>query len=535
MILAIPIFLLLLTAVLILGIRIIRPTFPALWLIASAGSIIAWLSMLVLRLQLPSSLMLLHWSSAAIYNASPTLVLDYSSWGYGFALVTLVLVIVLVSPGHMRSRAEVINLSGSLAFGGLALVAVLAANPLTLFLGWAAMDIVELLIFTHSAEQPDRLRHTLRVYSSRVAGLILAFWTFVVGSRESGFNTSFDNISPQVGIFLLIAIGLRLGVFPLHLPFTSETNVRRGQRTLLRMAPAASALVVLSRLPSSTVGSRLEVWLSILAAIALMYASIRWLLQKDELLARPYWTISFSASAIICVLTGNPFLSLSWGISLIFLSGALFIFDSYNRFMRILVGLAILSLAGLPYSANSSGMQALAAEGHFYWLIPAFFAMLFLLYGFIDKVSVKPGVAANQEQIIYLTYPLAMLVLVSAFIVTGLFGWRGSRVEGIWWFSIPLVLVGLGLLVWNWRTRRVEAFLFGLSEMVDAPEGAAGLMGIIQRVINLQWVYNLVQTLLRGLGAVVSRVELILEGQGGFLWAALVFVLFLAIIQLSGG
>jgi hypothetical protein len=48
-------------------------------------------------------------------------------------------------------------------------------------------------------------------------------------------------------------------------------------------------------------------------------------------------------------------------------------------------------------------------------------------------------------------------------------------------------------------------------------------------------MYGLVQVMIRGVNAVVIRVESVLEGQGGFLWAALIFVLFLALIQIGGG
>ncbi len=535
MILAIPIFLLLFTSLLILGIRLTRPTFPALWLIAVTGSMVSWLSMLVLRLRLPSTLTLLKWSDFPIFSSSPMLVLDYSSWGYSFALVTLVFLIVLISPGQIRTRTEVINLSGSLALGGLTLVAVLSANPVTLLLGWASMDIVELLIFTRRSDKTDQLRKTIRVYSSRVIGLILAFWAFVLGSRAIGFNTSFDNISPQVGVVLLISIGLRLGVFPLHLPFTVETNLRRGQGTLLRIAPAASSMVVLSRLPSTTVAPGFEIWLSISAALALMYSSIRWLIEKDELKARPFWILSLSASAIICVLTGSPFLSMSWGISLVFLSSAFFLFDSYNRLMRVLAWVGLINLAGLPYTANSSGMQALAAEGHIYWLIPAFIALLFLIYAMADKIKLKPAIPSGQEQIIYLTYPFSMVLLIASYIITGLFGWRGSRVEGIWWFTIPLSLVCISLLVWNNKTERIELVLQKIQSAIDPSPDTTRSVSMLQKVINLDWIYSLVQLIMRGLFAFVVRIESVLEGQGGFLWAALVFVLFLALIQIGGG
>jgi len=531
MILIIPIVLLVLTAGLILLIRLTRPGFPALWLLAVTGTLIAWLSMIFLRLRLPSSLTLFNWASVDLFSSSPALLLDYSSWPYAFAITSVVFCIVLVSPGHLKSRSEVINLSGSMALGGLSLLAVFASNPTTLLLGWAAMDLVELFIFMRISRENIHIEHALQIFSTRVAGLIIAFWSFVLGSREAGFNTSFTDISPQVGLFLLISIGLRVGVFPIHLPYISESSIRRGQGTILRMAPAASSLVVLSRLPSTTISSGAEVWLSILAVIALVYSAIRWLVERDELHSRPFFLISMSSFAIITVLMRSPFQSSTWGISLIYLGGMIFLLDSFTPFMKIITLVGVLGLIGLPFTPNASGVMALFGGGNIPWLIVGGLSMILILFGYISKVLEKPMIAPNQEQIIYLVYPLAMIVLVLGYYFTGLFGWPGSRLVGAWWFTIPVGLIMVGLWIWNKRSGRIDAIREWYQS--TAPESADQTQSLVKRIINLEWIFSGFRFTFRILGRIASFLDNLLEGQGGFLWAALVFVLFLAILQIG--
>lgn len=531
MILIIPIVLLLFTAGLILLIRLTRPGFPALWLLAVAGSLLAWLSMIFLRLRLPSSFTLFNWASVDLFSSSPALLLDYSSWPYAFAITSVVFCIVLVSPGHLRLRSEVINLSGSLALGGLTLLAVFASNPPTLLLGWAAMDLVELFIFIRASRDNNQLEHSLRIYATRIAGLVIAFWSFVVGSREAGFITSFTDISPQVGLFLLISIGLRVGVFPIHLPSISENSIRRGQGTILRMAPAASSLVVLSRLPSTTLSPGLETGLSILAIIALLYSAFRWMLEKDDLQSRPFFLISLSAFAIMAVLMKSPFQSASWGVSLIYLGGILFLLDSYTPFMKVLSLLALLGLSGLPFLPNGSGVLAVFGGFNVMWLIVGGIALVFILYGYLTKVLSKPGISPGQEQIIYLAYPLSLVVLTAGYLFTGLFGWPGSRIIGAWWFSIPISLITIGAWIWNRRTGRIDALVTWYAS--SEPNARDNSQSVIRKIINLEWIYKIFQFLFKVLGKIASFLDSLLEGQGGFLWAALVFVLFLAILQLG--
>jgi hypothetical protein len=533
MVLILPILLLMASAALILAIRAVRPNFPALWLIAVVGSLTAWLVTLFLRIRLPASFTLVDWAGQTIYSASPGLLLDYSSWPYAFAIASLVLAVVLVSPGHLRLRSEVVNVAGSLALGGLGLLAVLAANPVSLLLGWAAMDLIELSILMRTSADEHQDRAVIQVFTTRVAGIMIALWTFVVASREAGFNTSFSDLSPLAGIPLLISIGLRVGIFPLHLPFTGEGSLRRGQGTLLRMVPAASGLVVLSRIPSSAISRTVADWLGLFALLALLFTAFRWVMSRDELNARPYWLVSLTAVGILAVLVRQPEASLSWGVSLVFIGSAIFLLENASRFTRVTLGVGLICMLGLPFTANASGMLGLASGKNFFWIILEFIGIFMLVVGAMDKVLRKPEIPEKLEQIIYLTYPLSILLLVLGYLFVGLFGWHGSRTVGAWWISVPLFLAVTAWVVLDRRTGRPTRWLEKIRSIGAIEEDRESLT-FIQKFADLEWFYSAFRYLSRGLGSLVNAVTFLLEGSAGIFWAILVLVLFFAVLNLGG-
>ena len=533
MLIVLPIALLLLTAGTILFIRLIRPGFPALWLIAVLGSIASWLVMLFARIRLPANFSLLPWTSATIFQTSPGLLLDYSSWPFGFALSTLVLAVVLVSPGHLHLRSEVINIAGSLALGGLGLVAVLAANPVTLLLGWAAIDLVELYILLRK-QGPDELNRTsLQVFGLRVAGILIAMWTFVVGSRTAGFNTSFTELSPLAGVPLLLSIALRLGIFPLHVPHTDDESLRRGQGTLLRMVPAASGLVVLSRIPSSAISTSTATWLGVFAIIGFVYSSLRWFFEKDDLAGRPFWIISVASCGIISVLTRHPESAIAWGVAMILVGSSVFLLEHANRFMRVMLGIGFISLVGLPLTANASGISGLFTQTNWYIGVPILLGVVFLFLGVAEKILRKSDIPTRMEQIIYLTFPLSILILIASYLFIGLFGWHGSRTYGNWPLSTLLFVLVLAWLIWDRRTGKPGKFLeFAREKYTQQMNQPLAVQ--IRKVVDFQWILELVKYIYIGFGWVVRQLAFLLEGSAGIFWAILLMVLFFAILNIGG-
>jgi len=95
MFILLPITLLLLSAMLMLILRVWRPAFGYHWLIAAAGAFAAWLVVLFSYTTIPDSMQALSWGPRTAYSNSIILSLDKISWPFAVALGTLLIATVL--------------------------------------------------------------------------------------------------------------------------------------------------------------------------------------------------------------------------------------------------------------------------------------------------------------------------------------------------------------------------------------------------------------------------------------------------------
>jgi hypothetical protein len=99
-----------------------------------------------------------------------------------------------------RARADWSAWAASLVLAALGLLAVLAANPLTLLLAWAAIDLVEFFILLNHTGLSRENERVVIAFSVRVAGLLLLLWGVVV-ARASQADLTFDQIPLSASIF----------------------------------------------------------------------------------------------------------------------------------------------------------------------------------------------------------------------------------------------------------------------------------------------------------------------------------------------
>ncbi len=241
---------LIVTAILLLILQFAAPNFRYNWLIATGGALLGWLSVLAWQVQMPLSLQFPAWQPELLFTQSPTFVGDGIAWTFSLSLATLCLSIILTAV--VRSNfPRAINWVGTLILTSLGILAVLADNPLTLVLIWSAIDISELIAQMRVVRDPGRSERTVTAFASRAAGIFVLLWADMV-SVANGQALDFRSAPPQAGLYLILAAGLRLGVLPLHLPYSGESSLRRGFGTGLRMISAASSLILLARIPPTS-------------------------------------------------------------------------------------------------------------------------------------------------------------------------------------------------------------------------------------------------------------------------------------------
>src|SRR5918994_7848565 len=238
---------LLITAIVLLLVQFMAPNFRYNWLIATGGALLGWISILAWQVQMPVSLQFPAWQPELLFTQSPTFVGDGIAWTFALSLATLCLAIILTAA--VRSNfPRPINWMGTLILTTLGILAVLADNPLTLVLLWSAIDISELIAQMRVVKDPGRSERTVTAFASRAAGIFVLLWADMV-SVANGQALDFRSAPPQAGLYLVLAAGLRIGVLPLHLPYSAESSLRRGFGTGLGMISAASSLILLARIP----------------------------------------------------------------------------------------------------------------------------------------------------------------------------------------------------------------------------------------------------------------------------------------------
>src|SRR3989304_6339051 len=88
---------LILTPVIMLIVRLVRPGFVYHWLLAVGGASIAWLMVFLAGVQLPQTLELVGWKPETLFPSSPFLIVDRFSWPFAAGIATLLLAVKRVS------------------------------------------------------------------------------------------------------------------------------------------------------------------------------------------------------------------------------------------------------------------------------------------------------------------------------------------------------------------------------------------------------------------------------------------------------
>ena len=505
--------LLFLAASLVIVLQLTRPAASYTWLAAAAGALFAWVSVLFWHLDLPRQFTLGPWTPVTLFSSSPQLFASPTSWLYALSLSAVAAAVILTSP--VRSLpAGMASWLGTFALTALGLFAVLVDNLLGLVLAWMAMDLAEFVIAMRARPSALLGRSAVISFSFRLAGIAFAMWASVVGALSAqGFML--EAVPQGVGIYLLLAVGLRLGVLPLHQVYLGESSQRRGFGTLMRLTAAATSLLVLARMPAGAVDSRWLLPLFALTAFAALYGGLMWFFAADELNGRPYWVIGMGALSLSASLAGNPLGATAWGVTLILLGGISFLYSSRQvRFTRVFALLGLLMLA-LPFTLTASAWQGDLPIPWLFW--PLFLIAHALLAGGYVRHLLGPGETqlADLPSWARAVYPIGMAVLVITVVLGGLWGWPGALALGRWETGPVSFLLFGALVFFAWRLPQFTA-LDIFRRPASRPSAYGTWFGVLARVIL---------SLSQLLGDLLIYLSSLLEGDGGLLWTLLLLVL----------
>jgi hypothetical protein len=511
MLILISCLLLFITALVLMVLQVIRPNARYAWLVAVGGTMLALVSVFAWLTQIPFDLTLPAWQPRSVFVNPILFRANNMALPLALSITALTLTILLTA----ITRSAITNSftwAGTLALGGVGLLAVTAGNPLTLLLVWSALDLTELITQLRSVQGAENNEKVVISFSMRALGSGLLLWANIVSVAE-GSTFDFEAIAPASGLFLVAAAGLRLGVFPLHLPYTSESTLRRGIGTSLRLVSAVSSLSLLAHIPAGSLNSALTPVLMGLAVIGALYSGWMWLRAPDELTGRPYWVINLAALSVISALGGNPLGVVAWGCALILVGGTLFLGTGQQVWVNRALFVGMWSLSSLPFS-----LTAIAWVGSLGFFVPfVIAAQSLLMAGFVrqalrsmghESVEAQPG-WANK------IYPAGIIMLVIFQFLLGLFGWDGALQVGAWLQALVTVALALGLV---WATPRIHILNPIRAHWVNPSDA-----GPSTAYSSLWGIYHILRR-------ISQTIITALEEEGGIMWTLLLLALFISFI-----
>ena len=509
MLILITCLLLFFTALALIIVRVTQPQARYTWLVASVGGLLAFLSGFVWLAQMPVELTFPAWQPQSLFNTPIFFRADGATWALAASILALMLSILLTAVSR-PIFANSLSWAGTLILSGLGVLAITANNPLTLLLIWALFDLTELITQLSSVQGEKNNERVVISFSTRVFGLAIILWSYIE-SFSTGNVFTFQSIPSNAGVYLVIGAGLRLGVLPLHLPYSAESSIRRGFGTALRLVGAASTLSILGHVQiASTAWTPL---LMILVTAAALYGGWMWLRAPDDLNGRPYWTIGIASLSVLSALSGNPTGAAAWACALILVGGALFLSSVQISWLNRTLLVGAWSLSSLPFSITASAWQ-----GTLNFITPfGMAAQVLIAAGFVrhalranasDSLDDQPGWAK-------IVYPAGILLLNITQVLFGFIGWDGALQTGNFLIAVSASFLTLGLV---WGTRRFRIFNPVRAHWVTS--AGAGVNSLYQ---GLWFIY-------RGLARLSLAVTDALEGEGGIMWTLLFLVLFISII-----
>jgi hypothetical protein len=284
------------------------------------------------------------------------------------------------------------------------------------------------------------------------------------------------------------------------------------------MISVASSLILLARIPLTSLASPITPYLLILVSLAAVYGGWQWLRAPDELTGRPFWLIGMGSLAVAAALRANPVGAAAWGCGLILAGGALFLSSEQNKWLTRALLIGAFGVSALPFSLTATGWNSGLIPPLLGWLAWPFLivAHAMLVAGFVRHSLRTTTRISSEDQPIWAknVYPAGISLLLLITIVLGLYGWNGTLQFGNWFVAVLTTILMIGLL---WLSPRLR---------ILNPVRAHWV-----RPTNVSWIdwgYQALWNIYRQLGRVSNVISNVLEGESGVMWTLLVLVLFVS-------
>ena len=524
-----PVFLILITSISIVIVKLARFKFSYFWLLASCGMLLSWPIAIITLLWLPVEFPMVSLKPGELFTISPTLLLDKYSWPFALALVTFTLAATLTDITHPtqadQPRSSWLDMAGWLALATVGLLVIMAGNLAALILAWTALDFLELVIRLIRSRGEASVEKIVKGFSARLVSLLLAMCAGILVST-SGKSWSWEEITPSASLCLFLAVCVRLGVLPVRLSIPEESTIPRSVRTISNLVPALASLALIPRLVLSGIHPAAYTVLFAWIAVSAVCNGLSWANSNNEMESLPFWISGAAALSLASALHANPTSSLVWGIALVLTGGLIFCFSLRRKWLLLFPIVGALFFSGIPFSPTWQGASLYSTHFDLFTILLLVSHGL-LLGGYLRQAYRSRLIESTAERWTWIILPwgLSMLVLIHVFIA--------------WWLltSTP----GASLISLPWKDSWPGFVVLMLAGLYIAWSRSGRMipnrrLAFLRSVLSLDWLSRILTSLYHFISAFSTHLNTIWEGSAGILLTMLVLTLLLTLLsQILGG
>ena len=492
------------------------------WLVLAIGTGLAAGSILILRWIDPPMVEISRWLAI---NDIPVVLrygFDRLSWAFAFTLSLLLIGVVFTIPVRLDVAFRPRDWIFDLLFILFGLFPIMAQNLMSLVIAWTLLDVLELVIHI-SGLTPQRInRQAVLAFAIRVGGSWLLILAQVLSRQGFQAEVAWQDFDATSALLLLLAGALRLGIFPVLLPFQDEAPIRHELGTIMRFVVPASSFVLLTRLSGLVIPSGWAILLSILSLLASLFGVLLFLFSESSLQGRNFWIIALSGMVVASVVRGQADAALTWSITLI-LSGTFLSVHSEKYGLHLFMMIAMfLSLTGIPFTPTAAGMSGLIVLP--FTILDIVFIIVFaiLLVGFLRQ-QIKPETGFNETAgWMQVMYWFGVGILVIGFWFVAAPSIQSSINSIVWWGGIPALILALASFYGIYR------FVGAEQELLPADSQLA------QHLRGESLIYRFVERVFYSMRSLIQFITNLVEGDAAILWILLVFLMLMTMILQRG-
>ncbi len=517
------IFILFLVSIAITGLNRFKVRPGYFWFLAFGVTFTAWTLILISYTTEPVLITLLNWEDNSFFHASPSLLLDEYSWLYAVAVTTLLLAVLLTDASRVWD-IQPAAWGVDLAITAAGLLALFAANPLTLLLAWATVDLTETYTLLTQLTSNEQREQVVVSFSVRVVGILLLIFA-ILQTQIMGGLLVFWEIPKAISGYLILAAGFRLGVLLPHQPFIQEPPLRRGLGTIVRLVPVATSLVLLTRVAVVGASAEWELGLTVASAASLMLGGLGWFFSRNELDGRPFWIFGMSTLAVVGSARAMPFVSQAWGLGLLISGGILFLYSTKRRRYLWIPASGLLAISGLPFTPTWRGFSLFAGMNPIFSIVFSL-GVGFLFLGYLRHSLSVIESGDEIESWARILYPIGLITPPLVF-------W-GLAYSQKWLHPVQMGLQGVE---W-WLGALIISLVSGITYLLLRKSTRFSLENLIgKRAFSLGGIYRLLWRGYVSISKLGQYLADLLEGEGGIFWTVLILVLLVTFIvqQIGGG